>query len=124
MLVKQKQMIHRTPICERSKHPIEFISMPEYYLKQVEFKKEMRKIAEHVNFFAPHSRQILLDWIDSVSIDWPISRRRYYATEIPLWKCGCGEILLGERGRYVQPWREQKKYAGYVSDISQDPPLR
>ncbi|KHO48284.1 MAG: valyl-tRNA synthetase [archaeon GW2011_AR5] len=110
LLVKQRQMVHRTPICERSKHPIEFISMPEYYLKQVEFKKEMRRIAEESGFFAPHSRQILLDWIESVSIDWPISRRRYYATEIPLWKCeSCGEIILGEKGRYVQPWKEQKK---------------
>ncbi|MBS3051629.1 MAG: class I tRNA ligase family protein, partial [Candidatus Aenigmarchaeota archaeon] len=38
LLVKQRQIVHRTPICERSKHPVEFISMPEFYLKQVEFK--------------------------------------------------------------------------------------
>lgn len=109
LLVKQRQIMHRTPICERSKHAIEFISMQEYYLKQVEFKKDMRKIAENLNFFAPSSRQILLDWIDSISIDWPISRRRFYATEIPLWKCGCGEIILGERGKYVQPWKQARK---------------
>src|SRR3989338_7179738 len=109
LLVKQRNIDHRTPICERSKHPIEFISMPELYLKQVEFRGEMRKIAEEVSFFAPHSRQILLDWIESVSIDWPISRRRYYATEIPLWYCRCGEVLLGEKGKYVQPWREEKR---------------
>ena len=108
LLVKQRQIVHRTPICERSKHPVEFISMPEFYLKQVEFKDEMRKVAGEIDFYARHSRQILLDWIDSVSIDWPISRRRYYATEIPLWHCECGEVLLGEKGKYVQPWKEQK----------------
>ncbi|HLD38981.1 MAG TPA: valine--tRNA ligase, partial [archaeon] len=107
LLVRQKQLEHRTPICERSKHPVEFISMPEFYLKQVEFKKEMRRIAEEMNFHASHSRQILLDWIDSITIDWPISRRRFYATEIPIWYCKCGEILLAEKGKYVQPWHEQ-----------------
>ncbi len=109
LLVKQRKMAHRTPICERSKDPVEFISMPELYLKQVHLKGEMKEIAKKVNFFAPRSRQILLDWIDSVSIDWPISRRRYYATEVPLWRCECGEIIVGEKGKYVQPWKEKKK---------------
>jgi valyl-tRNA synthetase len=101
---------HRTPICERSGTAIEFIEMKEYYLKQLEYKETMKKIAFQVNIYSPKSRQILLDWIDSVAIDWPITRRRYYATEVPAWYCKkCGEIALGEKGKYVQPWREQYK---------------
>jgi len=41
-----------------------------------------------------------------------LSRRRYYATPIPLWKCKkCGEIITGKKGKYWQPWKEapQKK---------------
>ena len=98
---------HRTPICERSKDAIEFIAMPEFYVKQVEFKNEMKKLAKKLKFFAPKSRQILLDWIDSVSIDWPISRRRFYATEVPLWYCKkCGQKIIPPKGRYYQPWKE------------------
>ncbi|MFH1773612.1 MAG: valine--tRNA ligase [Methanobacteriota archaeon] len=108
LLVKQKKIMHRTPICERSKDAIEFIVMPEFYLKQVEFKDKMRELADKMNFFAPESRQILLNWIGSISIDWPISRRRYYATEIPLWYCeSCGKVILPPKGRYYQPWREK-----------------
>jgi valyl-tRNA synthetase len=108
LLVKQEQVMHRTPICERSKDEIEFIEMPEFYLKQVDFKDKMRELTHKMNFFAPESRQILLSWIDSVSIDWPISRRRYYATEIPLWYCkGCKEPYLPPKGKYYQPWREK-----------------
>jgi valyl-tRNA synthetase len=108
LLVKQKKIMHRTPICERSKDAIEFIVMPEFYLKQVEFKDKMRELADKMNFFAPESRQILLNWIGSISIDWPISRRRYYATEIPLWHCeSCGKVILPPKGRYYQPWREK-----------------
>ncbi len=105
---------HRTPISERSKTAIEFIEMPEFYLKQLDYKEKMVEIAHKINIFSPKSRQILLDWIDSVSIDWPISRRRYYATEVPMWKCKkCGEYVLAEKGKYVQPWKD--KYKGKCS---------
>jgi len=108
LLVGRKQTTHRTPICERSKHHIEFISMKEFYLKQVDYKDKMREFAQQMNFFAPESRQIMLNWIDSVSIDWPISRRRYYATEVPLWYCKkCNEKIVPEKGRYYQPWHEK-----------------
>lgn len=107
LLVEQEKVMHRTPICERSKDAIEFISMPEFYVKQVEFKDEIKKLADKINFYAPSSKQILLSWIKSISIDWPISRRRYYATEIPLWYCeACGEKILPPKGRYYRPWRE------------------
>ena len=107
LLESQTKIMHRTPICDRSKDPIEFISMPEYYVKQVKFKREMLKIAEKINFFDPSSKQILLNWINSVSIDWPISRRRYYATEIPLWYCNkCDEKFVPEKGGYYIPWKE------------------
>jgi len=108
LLVKQEKVMHRTPICERSKDEIEFIEMPEFYLKQVEFKERMKELAGEMRFYAPESRQILLNWIDSISIDWPISRRRYYATEIPLWYCeSCNQPYLPPKGRYYQPWREK-----------------
>ncbi|MBT4870647.1 MAG: valine--tRNA ligase [Candidatus Diapherotrites archaeon] len=101
---------HRTPISERSGAAVEFVEMKEFYLKQLEYKDDMRRIAEEVNIYSPKSRQILLDWIDAVSIDWPISRRRYYATEVPMWKCKkCGEYVLAEKGKYVQPWKEEYK---------------
>ncbi len=107
LIVSQKKISHRTPVCERSKHTIEFIAMQELYLKQLDFKEEMKRIAHEMNFYSSRSRQILLDWIDAVSIDWPLSRRRYYGTEIPLWYCACGKIVPGKRGKYVQPWREK-----------------
>ncbi|MFH1174911.1 MAG: valine--tRNA ligase [archaeon] len=106
LLVHQKRTTHRTPICERSKDPIEFISMTELYVKQMDFKEDMRKLAAQLNFFADDSRQILLNWIDSVSIDWPISRRRYYATEVPLWHQN-KLIALPPKGKYYAPWKEQ-----------------
>lgn len=107
MLLKQTPTMHRTPVCDRSGDHVEFIQMKEFYVKQIDYKDQMLKIANEVTFYDETSRQILTDWINSVSIDWPISRRRYYATEIPLWYCKkCRFAIVPPKGKYYQPWKE------------------
>jgi len=117
LLVEQKKLVHRTPVCERSKDTIEFINMKEFYVKQIEFKDKMKELAKKMNFYSPKSRQILIDWINSVNIDWPISRRRYYATEIPLWYDQKNKyIALSPKGKYYKPWKEQPPKESTVFD--------
>ena len=107
LIEKQEKILHRAPICERSKTEIEFIAMPEYYLKQMDFVPEIRKLSNRIRFYSPKSKQILLDWVNSLSMDWAISRRRYYATEIPLWYCkNCSTPVVPPKGRYYKPWKE------------------
>ncbi len=110
LLVKQEQIVHSTPVSERSGAEIEFIEMPEYYLKQLEFRNSLRDIASQIEFYPPESKKILDSWIDSLAIDWPISRRRFYATPVPLWY---SEDAKGNRytalplpNAYFQPWKE------------------
>jgi len=111
LIVKQDKSVHRTPICWRSEDPIEFIEMPEYYLKQLQFLDDIRAITKKMRFHPGESKQILDNWINSISIDWPISRRRFYGTEIPIWYCkNCGRPHLPSPGRYYQPWRERAPF--------------
>ncbi len=105
LLIKQTQISHRTPISERSGAEVEFIEMPEFYLKQLEFKKEIKKIIDEINFFPEDSKKIIDNWIESVSIDWPISRRRFYATPIPLWYYEDLTAIPTDE-KYYQPWKE------------------
>ena len=107
LLEKQEPITQRQPMCWRSKNPIEFVPMKELYLKQVEFKDDMLKIANSMTFYAPESRQILIDWIDSINIDWVLSRRRYYGTEVPIWYCNkCKHPVVPKPGKYYQPWKQ------------------
>lgn len=107
LLLKQTPTVHRTPVCDRSGDHVEFIQMKEFYVKQLEYKDKMLKIAKEVTFYDETSRQMLIDWINSISIDWPISRRRYYATEIPLWYCKkCRFVVVPPKGKYYRPWKE------------------
>jgi valyl-tRNA synthetase len=98
---------HEVPTCERSGDPIEIIPMKEFYLKQLDFIPQLTKIAKSLKFHPDAHRQILLDWLGSINIDWPISRRRYYGTEIPIWYCKkCGRTNLPKPGMYYRPWRD------------------
>ncbi len=114
LLDKQEQSIQRVPLCWRSGTPIEFIAMDEYYVKQVQFIDELLKIANETTFYPSFHRQILIDWLNRVSVDWPVSRRRYYGTEIPIWYCNsCGEASVPEldgEPKYYQPWREDPPF--------------
>ena len=112
LIVKQEKIVHRTPISERSGAEIEFISMPEFYLKQVDYKSAIKNISQRIKFYPETGRKILDDWIKSVSIDWPISRRRFYATPIPLWTAEINKkkaYALAEEGKYSEPWKEKPK---------------
>jgi len=108
LLVKKERIKHKVPVCWRCKTPLQIIFREEYFLKQLEYKDTIKKIASQIIFRPEMHRRKLYDWIDSISMDWPISRDRYYATEIPLWKCKkCGGRLLPEPGRYYRPWKEE-----------------
>jgi valyl-tRNA synthetase len=106
LVMKEETTMHRTPTCWRTRNPIEFIAMPEYYLKQLPYVDDLRIIIDQMTFLPPKNKQILVDWINSISRDWPISRRRYYGTEVPLWYCKqCNAIILPPPGPYYQPWK-------------------
>ncbi|MEM0116962.1 MAG: valine--tRNA ligase [Conexivisphaerales archaeon] len=108
LIVKIEKTNHKTPVCWRSKTPIEFIALEEIYLKQTHVREELLKIIDESNFFIKESKQLLIDWINSINVDWVLSRRRFYGTEIPLWYCtNCKKPILPEAGRYYIPWKEK-----------------
>jgi valyl-tRNA synthetase len=108
---KIEDVVHRTPISERSKNPIEIIPMEEYYLKQLDSVEKMKSLGSEINFHPPMHKQILMNWLESISIDWPISRRRFYGTEIPIWYCkSCSEPHVPEPGKYYKPWKEEAPF--------------
>ena len=108
IVLKIEEITHRTPVSERSKTPIEIVPMDEYYMKQMDRTELLAQMAHTIKFHPDMHRQILLNWLDSITIDWPISRRRYYGTEIPIWYCElCCAPHVPEPGPYYRPWQQE-----------------
>ena len=55
--------------------------------------------------------------MDNISIDWPISRRRWYHTEIPIWYSeDATRVIVPPAGTYVQPWKDNPPVGSRVLD--------
>jgi len=95
------------PVSERGKNPVEIILLKEWYIRQTHKQDRIAELADEINFTPPRNKQFLLDWMDNISIDWPISRRRWYHTEIPIWYSEDQQkVIVPPVGIYVQPWCE------------------
>ena len=104
-IVKKEKVRHNVPVCWRCKTPVQIIHSREWFLKQLDFKEDLLKLIDHMEFKPEFHKVKLVDWIKSVTTDWPISRDRYYATEVPVWRCRkCGAVLVPEPGKYYKPW--------------------
>ena len=118
------------PVSERGKNPVEIILLKEWYIRQTHKQDRIAELADEINFTPPRNKQFLLDWMENISIDWPISRRRWYHTEIPIWYSeDQKKVIVPPTGTYVQPWcespppnsrvldRETKEDLGEWSDL-------
>src|SRR2546427_13145911 len=111
-LEKLEPIQQQMPLCSRTFNPVEFLPSDAWCLKHLEFRDDLRRFAQEMEFRPTRHRQLVLDWIDSLTIDWPISRLRYYPTEIPLWYCKkWGETLAPPPGKYYRPWKDPAPFA-------------
>ena len=112
------------PVSERGGNPIEIILLKEWYVRQTHVLDRLVDLSKSSRFIPERNRQYLHDWVDGISIDWPISRRRWYHTEVPIWYSEDGtKVIVPPKGVYVQPWREEPPPGSEVIDRETKKPL-
>jgi len=116
-LVSTEERMQEVPVSERGGNPIEIILLKEWYVKQTHILDRLRELSDQSVFIPERNRQYLHDWMEGISIDWPISRRRWYHTEVPIWYSEDGtKVVVPPQGIYVQPWRESPPDGSEVLD--------
>ncbi len=95
LLVSQKQISHAVNTHERCKKPIEYIVIPQWFIKILDYKKEFLELAEQINWYPKFMYARYKDWVENLGWDWCISRQRFYGIPFPVWHCNnCSKILL------------------------------
>lgn len=94
LLVAQKPITHAVNVHERCKKDIEYMMLPQWFLKIIPYKKEFLQMADKINWYPAHMKSRYINWVENLSWDWCLSRQRFYGIPFPVWHCKkCGHVI-------------------------------
>ncbi len=93
-LFAKEKYEHSYPHCWRCDTPLLNYATSSWFVKVTDIKPEMLELAKNIHWSPEHIKEGRWGkWLEGAR-DWSISRQRYWASVMPLWKCECGEIRV------------------------------
>ena len=70
---------------ERCDTPVEYIVTRQWFVRVLDFKKELIEAGEQVTWHPAYMKARYNKWVENLHWDWCISRQRYFGVTFPVW---------------------------------------
>ena len=70
---------------EKGEHPLQYISTRQWFVKVVDYKKELLEMGRQVCWHPEHMVKKYENWVEGLQVDWCISRQRFFGVPFPVW---------------------------------------
>ena len=91
-LFSKLKIEHPYPHCHRCETPLYYYALPAWFLNIQKVKARMLELNEKINWVPSHLKHGRFKYVLDGAPDWNISRNRYWASPLPIWKCKCGNF--------------------------------
>ncbi len=80
-----EKISHAVKFFEKGDRPLELLPTRQWFCRLLDKKEQLIAKGEQIEWHPPYMRARFQDWTENLSLDWCLSRQRYFGVPIPVW---------------------------------------